>query len=193
MVVTGPVRLREIVNVVFLRHRRRAILGLSLMVAQAFFYNAIFFTYGIILERFHGVKADRVGLYILPFALGNFAGPLLLGPLFDRLGRRIDDPAHVRALRAVAHRNRRALRFGETDRRFPDASVVRGVLLRLGCGELCLLDGQRIVSGARAGDRHCDILRDRDDGGRGRQRSSARSSTRAIRRVCSRDTSSHQG
>ena len=59
------------------------------MVAQAFFYNAIFFTYGIILERFHGVKADRVGLYILPFALGNFAGPLLLGPLFDRLGRRV--------------------------------------------------------------------------------------------------------
>ena len=92
MVVTGPVRLREIVTIVFLRHRRRAILGLSLMVAQAFFYNAIFFTYGIILERFHGVKADRVGLYILPFALGNFAGPLLLGPLFDRLGRRIMIP-----------------------------------------------------------------------------------------------------
>jgi MFS family permease len=92
MVVTGPVRLREIVTIVFLRHRRRAILGLSLMVAQAFFYNAIFFTYGIILERFHGVKADRVGLYILPFALGNFAGPLLLGPLFDRLGRRVMIP-----------------------------------------------------------------------------------------------------
>src|SRR6185437_7696423 len=52
------------------------------------FYNAIFFTYALILTRFFGVAADRVGLYILPFALGNFMGPLLLGPLFDTLGRK---------------------------------------------------------------------------------------------------------
>lgn len=66
----------------------RTALGLVLMAAQAFVYNAIFFTYALVLVRFYGVAADRVGLYILPFALGNFLGPLLLGPLFDSLGRR---------------------------------------------------------------------------------------------------------
>ena len=66
----------------------RTTLGLVLMAAQAFVYNAIFFTYALVLTRFYGIAADRVGLYILPFALGNFLGPLLLGPLFDSLGRR---------------------------------------------------------------------------------------------------------
>jgi len=62
---------------------------LALMISQAFFYNAIFFTYALVLTRFHGVDASRVGLYIVPFAAGNVLGPLLLGPLFDRLGRRV--------------------------------------------------------------------------------------------------------
>ncbi|MGO8917767.1 MAG: MFS transporter [Stellaceae bacterium] len=66
----------------------RTALGLTLMAAQAFFYNAVFFTYALILTRFFAVPADRVGLYILPFALGNVSGPLLLGPLFDTLGRK---------------------------------------------------------------------------------------------------------
>jgi MFS family permease len=67
---------------------QRAILGLVLMTAQAFFYNAIFFSYALVLTRFYGVPAAAIGWYILPFALGNFFGPLLLGPLFDTLGRR---------------------------------------------------------------------------------------------------------
>jgi MFS family permease len=62
--------------------------GLSLMAAQAFFYNAIFFTYALILTDFYGVPANEVGWFILPFAAGNFAGPLLLGRLFDTLGRK---------------------------------------------------------------------------------------------------------
>ena len=66
----------------------RTLLGIVLMASQAFFYNAIFFTYALVLTRFFAVPADRVGLYILPFALGNFAGPMLLGPLFDTLGRK---------------------------------------------------------------------------------------------------------
>ncbi len=66
----------------------RTFLGLVLMAAQAFCYNAIFFTYALILTRFFAVAPDRVGLYLLPFALGNVAGPLLLGPLFDTLGRK---------------------------------------------------------------------------------------------------------
>ena len=66
----------------------RTTLGVVLMASQAFIYNAIFFTYALVLTTFYGVAADRVGLYILPFAVGNFLGPLLLGPLFDTVGRK---------------------------------------------------------------------------------------------------------
>jgi MFS family permease len=79
---------REVLHVLAVRHRRRAIFGLTLMAAQAFFYNAIFFTYALVLARFYGVPDDRVGYYIFPFAIGNFLGPLLLGRLFDTVGRR---------------------------------------------------------------------------------------------------------
>ncbi len=58
------------------------------MTAQAFFYNAIFFTYALVLTDFYGVPGDRIGWYLLPFALGNFLGPLLLGRFFDVIGRR---------------------------------------------------------------------------------------------------------
>jgi len=61
---------------------------LALMASQAFFYNAIFFTYSLVLTRFYAVDEARVALYIFPFAAGNVLGPLLLGPLFDRIGRR---------------------------------------------------------------------------------------------------------
>lgn len=70
-------------------YRRRTWLGVTLMAAQAFCYNAVFFTYALILTRFYKVPAGRVGLFILPFAIGNFLGPLVLGRLFDTIGRRI--------------------------------------------------------------------------------------------------------
>ncbi len=66
----------------------RAVLGLVLMGAQAFFYNAIFFSYALVLTSFYQVPAASIGWYILPFALGNFVGPLVLGPLFDTVGRK---------------------------------------------------------------------------------------------------------
>lgn len=80
--------MREIADVLLHRYRARSVVALSLMISQAFFYNAIFFTYALVLTRFHGVPEGRVALYIFPFALGNVLGPLLLGPLFDRVGRR---------------------------------------------------------------------------------------------------------
>jgi MFS family permease len=79
---------REIGEVLLRRHPRRTALGLILMATQAFCYNAIFFTYALILTRFYGVRPSQVGLFMLPFALGNFAGPLVLGRLFDSLGRK---------------------------------------------------------------------------------------------------------
>ena len=73
----------------FGQYPSRSFLGFSMMVTQAFLYNAIFFTSGLVLAKFYGVPSDRVGLYLFPFAVGNLLGPLLLGPLFDTVGRRI--------------------------------------------------------------------------------------------------------
>jgi MFS family permease len=80
--------LREVARTLFMTHRQRTLVGLSLMAAQAFFYNAIFFTYALVLTDFYGARPDQVGWYILPFAAGNVLGPLLLGRLFDTIGRK---------------------------------------------------------------------------------------------------------
>jgi MFS family permease len=81
--------LGEVAHTLFSVYRQRSLVGLVLMVAQAFFYNAIFFTFALVLTDFFGIPANHVGWYILPFAAGNFLGPLLLGRLFDTLGRRV--------------------------------------------------------------------------------------------------------
>jgi MFS family permease len=78
----------EIFGLLVTRYRRRSVLGFVLMASQAFFYNAIFFTYALVITSFYGVPASNVGYYIFPFALGNFLGPLLLGRFFDTAGRR---------------------------------------------------------------------------------------------------------
>ena len=70
------------------RYLRRTVLGLGLMISQAFFYNAIFFTYALVLATFYGVRPEHIGFYIVPFAVGNFLGPLTIGRLFDSVGRR---------------------------------------------------------------------------------------------------------
>src|SRR5437868_11622370 len=79
---------REIWDAIVHEHRRRSFLGFVLMSTQAFFYNAIFFTYALVLMRFYSVPEQNVGGYLLPFALGNVLGPLLLGHLFDTIGRK---------------------------------------------------------------------------------------------------------
>jgi MFS family permease len=81
--------LRDVAHALFDTYRQRTLVGLTLMVAQAFFYNAIFFTYALVLTDFYDTPSDQVGWYILPFALGNVLGPLLLGRLFDTVGRKI--------------------------------------------------------------------------------------------------------
>lgn len=78
----------EVFDTLLRRHRDRAAVGFTLMAAQAFFYNAIFFTYALVLTDFYGIAPQQVGWYILPFALGNVLGPILLGRFFDTIGRR---------------------------------------------------------------------------------------------------------
>lgn len=80
--------LRVAINVVLTSYRRRALLGLSLMAAQAFMYNAIFFTYALVLNRYYAVPAESTGIYLLSLAIANFCGPVVLGRFFDTIGRR---------------------------------------------------------------------------------------------------------
>jgi MFS family permease len=80
--------LNEVAHALFTTYRARTFVGLSLMAAQAFFYNAVFFTYALILTDFYHIPANQVGWYILPFAAGNVLGPIVLGRLFDTIGRK---------------------------------------------------------------------------------------------------------
>ena len=78
-----------IAKTMFTMYPKRSVLGLSLFIGQAFLYNAVFFTYALVLTNFFDVGAASVGYYIIPLALGNFAGPLILGKYFDTVGRRV--------------------------------------------------------------------------------------------------------
>lgn len=89
LTVRGTATMAAVARVLLVEYPRRVVLCLTLMTAQAFCYNAIFFTYALILTRFYGIAPAAVGWFVLPFALGNFLGPLTLGPLFDRLGRKL--------------------------------------------------------------------------------------------------------
>ncbi|MFG1792689.1 MFS transporter [Nocardia sp. NPDC049149] len=91
LAITNPPRLTlwELVNVFFKKYPRRSFLGFSMMATQAFLYNAIFFTQGMVLVHFYDVPLSHTGYYFFPFAIGNLLGPLLLGPLFDTIGRRV--------------------------------------------------------------------------------------------------------
>ncbi len=80
--------LASVLHAMFVTHRKRSLLVMILMLSQAFLFNAIFFTYGLVLTKFYAVPVDRIGLHILPLAAGNLLGPFILGPLFDSVGRR---------------------------------------------------------------------------------------------------------
>ncbi len=80
--------IRDVLRTLGGPYRRRTLLGLGLMISQAFFYNAIFFTYALVLATFYDVPPEHIGFYIVPFAVGNFLGPLTIGRLFDSIGRR---------------------------------------------------------------------------------------------------------
>jgi MFS family permease len=79
---------RALARVLLERYPRRFVLGTSLMVTQSFLYNAVFFTYAMILVDFYAVPSSTVPTFIVPFALGNLLGPITLGRFFDTIGRR---------------------------------------------------------------------------------------------------------
>jgi MFS family permease len=83
-----PAGLRAVAHAMLTRYPLRTLVALALMISQAFLYNAIFFTQALVLATFFGVPSAVVGLYIIPFSIGNLLGPLVLGRLFDTLGRR---------------------------------------------------------------------------------------------------------
>ena len=90
--------LAEVARALFKMYRRRTLVGLLLMTAQAFFYNAVFFTYALILTNFYDIPAGQIGWYILPFAAGNVLGPIVLGRLSDTIAPQNDDRGHLRRL-----------------------------------------------------------------------------------------------
>jgi len=84
----GVVSYLQIARTMLSEYPSRSFLGFSMMVTQAFLYNAIFFTYALVLTNFYHLRSDQIGIYFFPFALGNLLGPLTIGHLFDTIGRR---------------------------------------------------------------------------------------------------------
>jgi MFS family permease len=85
---TGSIPFRTIWHVLWAQYPKRTITGLSMMITQSFLYNAIFFTYALVLENFYHTSPSSTQYFFFPFAIGNLIGPLVLGPLFDSIGRR---------------------------------------------------------------------------------------------------------
>ncbi len=168
-----------IAHTVFALYPKRTILCLSLFAGQAFLYNAFFFTFGDSLSTFLDVK--QTGWYIAAFAVSNFAGALLLGPLFDRVGR-VPLIAGTYILSGVAARDRRV------HARRPvrgDADSVRhgGVLLRLGWRERRVPHGVGGVPDGDAGHVHRVLLRSRHRDRRYRRSALLRQAHRQCHRV----------
>ena len=153
---------------------RRSIYGFTMMVTQAFLYNAIFFTYALVLKVFYHVPPRSIPYYFFPFAIGNLLGPLLLGRLFDTVGRRkmiLGTYGLSGVLLLIA-----AWLFnaGHAVGGHADDHVVGHLLLRLGRRVVGLPDGERDLPAraARAG----DLVLLRDLAGRRRRRSRRRCS-----------------
>lgn len=88
LVVRDHTPIGEIFRTMVGGHRMRSVLAMVLMIGQAFFFNAVFFTYGLIVKKFYGVSDTDMPLHLLPFAVASFFGPVVLGRYFDRIGRK---------------------------------------------------------------------------------------------------------
>ena len=184
--------LSEVFDTLINRHRVQTFVGLTLMAAQAFFYNAIFFTYALVLTKFYSVGSGSVGWYILPFALSNFLGPVILGRLFDTLGRRIMITLTY-GLSGVLHaRGRPRLPAGSVVGDGPDDRLDDRVLHRLSGSERGLSHSQRDVPDRNSRDDDRNLLRHRNRRRRRRRAAHFRQADREriaaghLRRLCVR-------
>jgi MFS family permease len=84
----GPIGFGTIARILLKKYPRRTVLGVAMIMSQAFLYNGVSFTFALVLTTFYGVAADRVGFFLMPFAISNFLGPVVLGRLFDTIGRK---------------------------------------------------------------------------------------------------------
>ena len=150
------------------RYPRRTILGFSLFIGQAFLYNAITFGYAQILATFFHVKTNP-GYYFAVIAVGNLLGPLLLGRLFDTIGRKPMIAGTYLVSGAAPAGHRVPVRPGPADRRHDDRLLVRRAVLRLGGRQLRLPHRQRGLPDGDPGPGHRVLLRDRDRRGRDRR------------------------
>jgi Sugar (and other) transporter len=149
-----------LLGLLFTSYRRRAVLGATLMITQSFLYNAIFFTYTLVLTKFYHVSATFAPVYLIAFAVGNLAGPLSIGAV--RHHRPQDhDLRDLHRLRRDARGLRVAVRPARAERHDADHRLVRHLLRRLGRGQRRLPDRQRDLpaGGPRRGDRR--VLRHR--------------------------------
>ena len=121
---------REIAKVAFAMYPRRAFLGLALFVGQAFIYNGVTFNLGTLLSGFYGVASGMVPLFIIIWALSNFAGPLHLGPTLRHGGSQTDDRGNVHRVRP--HRDRPGARPGQRHRERVALPCRPGSVLLLG-------------------------------------------------------------
>jgi MFS family permease len=154
-----------ILSAMLRKYRERSLLALALLTAQAFLFNAVFFSYGLVLTTFHGVSEHSTGLYLLPLAASNFFGPVLLAPLFDTVGRR------KMISRTAAARDCNPARLRRIFGMDADDGLDGDILLRLRSGELGLPDGERDLSVGSARPRDRSLLCARD-GHRGSDRAS---------------------
>jgi MFS family permease len=83
-----PVNFIRLAKVLFVEYTSRSVLGASLMITQSFLYNAIFFTYTLVLTKIYGISSSWAPAFLIAFAIGNLVGPLTIGRLFDSIGRR---------------------------------------------------------------------------------------------------------
>ena len=150
-----------VTKTVFKLYPKRTVLGLSLFIGQAFLYNAVFFTYALVLDKFYGVGANAVGFYVFAFAIGNFLGPLLLGRFFDSVGRKPMIAGTYILSGVAADRHGDPVPARDADGDVADGGLVRDLLLRLGGRERRVPDGLRGLPDGDAGDGDLVLLRGR--------------------------------
>ncbi len=170
--------LSEVARTLFRDQRQRTAVGLVLMASQAFFYNAIFFTYALVLTDFYGIRSDQVGWYLLPFAVGNFLGPVFLGRFFDTIGRRPMIAATYAISGVLLALTGYLFAHRHLERRTADRRLDGDLLRRVGGGELRLSHRERNLPARNPRACHRLLLCDRHRRRRGRGAVAVRSPDR---------------